>query len=241
MRVTRSVIGMGTAALIGVAGATWTPPAWSQAPASPPRVTTDPDGTVHVPAVAIPPSAMLSDVARSVLARTRPTEGPGAPVPVPVGNDMAEVRRLYNAALQPNVQHMRDLYPVDIEETTIDGISVAIITPKGGVPEKNKNRLMINAPGGGFRTGVRGNGLLISIPVASVGQMKVVSVLYRQYPEFKYPAATEDFTKVYASMLKTYKPANMGLFGCSAGGVLVTQAVAHFLLNNIPPPAVLGV
>jgi len=82
---------------------------------------------------------------------------------------------------------MKAVFPVDVEETTIAGISAAIVTPKGGVPERNKNRLFLNGPGGGFRTGVRGNGLLISIPVAATLGVKVVTITYRQGPEYRYP------------------------------------------------------
>jgi acetyl esterase/lipase len=209
-----------------------------QAPAS--KVGIDADGSARIESATIPLSDILSEEARAIVRRTRPTEGPGA-APPPKTEDMAEVRRRMNEALQPNVQHMRELFPVDVEETTIDGISVAIITPKGGVPARNKNRLMINAPGGGFRTGIRANGLLISIPVAAVGQFKVVSLLYRQGPEFKFPAATDDFTTVYKAMLKRYKASNIGLVGCSAGGALVAQSVAHFQQAGLPRPGALGI
>ena len=185
-----------------------------------------------------PASDLLTAEARAVLAR--PTEGPGAAQP-PVGAPMAEQRRLINTGLQPNVDRMVATYPVDIQETTIGGISVAVITPKGGVPARNRNRVMINAPGGGFRTGVRANGLMVSIPVASIGQMKVITILYRQGPEARFPAATEDFTAVYREVLKTNKPANIGVFGCSAGGALVGQSVAHFIRSGLPRPAVMGV
>ena len=121
------------------------------------------------------------------------------------------------------------------------GISVAVVTPSGGVPERNRNRAMINGPGGGFRTGVRGNGLLISIPVASVARLKVVTITYRQAPEYRFPAASEDLSKVYKEMLKTYKPENLGLFGCSAGGALMSQSVALFQRWGLPRPGVLGI
>lgn len=205
-----------------------------------PVTTIDADGTAHIEGGRIPLSSILSPEAQAIVKRTRPTEGPGAAKP-PETEDMAELRRRMNEALQPNVDHMRALYPVDVQETTIDGISVAIITPKGGVPARNRNRVMINAPGGGFRTGIRANSLLISIPVAAVGQFKVVSLLYRQGPEYKFPAATEDFTKVYKAMLKQYKPANIGLVGCSAGGALVAESVAWFQKAGLPRPGVLGI
>jgi len=214
---------------------------WPQTRSAQRSISVDPDGTVHIQNATVPPSKFLSDEAKRVLRRTKPTEGPGAPVPVPQLDDIAEVRRQYNEALQPNVGHMRDLYPVDVEETTIEGISVAVVTPKGGVPAKNKNRALINAPGGGFRTGVRGNGLLISIPVSSLGGFKVVTILYRQAPEYRFPAASEDLTKVYKTMLKDYKPENLGMFGCSAGGALIAQTVALFQQSGLPRPGVLGI
>lgn len=207
---------------------------------APGPVTIDAAGTAHIDGGTIPLSGILSEASKAIVRRSRPTEGPGA-APQPKVEDMAELRRRMNETLQPNVRHMREVFPVDVEETTIDGISVAIVTPKGGVPERNKNRLMINAPGGGFRTGIRANGLLISIPVAAVGQFRVVSLLYRQGPEHRFPAATEDFTTVYKAMLKRYKAQNIGLVGCSAGGALVAQSVAHFQQAGLPRPGVVGI
>jgi acetyl esterase/lipase len=216
-------------------------PAVSIAQEAPARkVSIDADASARIENATIPLSNVLSEESRAIVRRSRPTEGPGA-ASQPKIEDMAELRRRMNETLQPNVQHMRELFPVDVEETTIDGIAVAIITPKGGVPARNKNRLMINAPGGGFRTGIRANGLLISIPVAAVGQFKVVSLLYRQGPEFKFPAATDDFTTVYKAMLKRYKAPNIGLVGCSAGGALVAQSVAHFQQTGLPRPGALGI
>jgi acetyl esterase/lipase len=200
------------------------------------------DGSVTVQNAVVQLSALLSEGGRKVLMRTTPTEGPGAPVPVPAGiADMAEVRRVYNENLKPNVDHMRDIFPVDIEETTIEGISAAIVTPKGGVPEKNRNRLFLNGPGGGFRTGVRGNGLLISIPVAATLGVKVVTITYRQGPEYRFPAASEDLLKVWDHFTKTYKPQNIGMVGCSAGGSLISQTTALLIKQGKPAPGVLGV
>lgn len=214
-------------------------PGLAQSP-TPRSVTIDADGTARLQNAAIPLSNILSEESKTILRNIRPSEGPGA-APQPRTEDMAELRRKMNEGLQPRVNHSIDLFKVDVEETTIDGIAVAIVTPKGGVPARNKNRLMINAPGGGFRTGIRANGLLISIPVAAVGQIKVVSLLYRQGPEYKYPAATEDFMTVYNAMRKKYKPANIGFVGCSAGGALIAHTVAHLISKGLPKPGALGV
>jgi acetyl esterase/lipase len=215
---------------------------WPQGPGAYRDITVNPDGSVTVRNATVPLPGLLSEGGRRVLMRTRPTEGPGAPVPVPSDiPDMAELRRVYNENLKPYVDHMREVFPVDIEETTIEGISAAIITPRGGVPERNRHRLFLNGPGGGFRTGVRGNGLLISIPVAATLGVKVVSIVYRQAPEYRFPAASEDLLKVWNHFTKTYRPQNIGMVGCSAGGSLITHTTAILLKDGRPTPGVLGV
>ena len=205
-----------------------------------PDVVMSPDGTLRIDRAEWPLSPIMSEAAREAVIAIRPTEGPGA-APPPETSDMTELRRLMNERLQPNVQRMRDAYPVDVVESVIDGIPVAIITPRGGVPDRNRNRVLINAPGGGFRTGIRANGLMVSIPVASLGGFRVVTILYRQGPEHLFPAATEDLTKVYRAMLRTYPAANIGLFGCSAGGALVAESIASFRRTGLPGPGVAGI
>ena len=227
----------GTLAALAIAICFATNPSWAD-----PEIEIDADGTIEIDGVSMPLPDLLSDGGKAVLMRTRPTEGPGAPVPLPSDiADMEKLRSVYNQNLQPNVDHMRDVFPVDIEETTINGISAAIITPKGGVPERNRHRLLLNGPGGGFRTGVRGNGLLISIPMAATLGVKVISILYRQGPEYQFPAASEDLLKVWDAVTKDYKPENVGMFGCSAGGTLVTQTTAILIRDGRPTPGVLGV
>ncbi|MCX6551132.1 MAG: alpha/beta hydrolase fold domain-containing protein [Acidobacteria bacterium] len=212
--------------------------ALAQAPPPDNKVTTDKDGVIHIADGVMPPSSILSEAGKAVLAQ--PREGRG-PAPAAPSVSMAERRAKMDADLQPRVAHMRELYPVDIQETTIDGVSVAIVTPKGGVPERNKNRIMLNVPGGGFSTGIRANGLFFSIPAASLGQVKVVTALYRQGPEARFPAATEDFMKVYTWALKDHKPTAIGMFGCSAGGVLVAETIAAALQSGMPAPGAAGI
>jgi epsilon-lactone hydrolase len=211
----------------------------SSAPSS---VQVRPDGSVQVHDATVPLSALMSEGAREVLQRTQPTEGPGAPVPTPDNiADMRELRRVYNENLRPRVDYMRKVFPVDIQETSIDGIEAAIVTPRNGVAPRNAHRLILNGPGGGFRTGVRGNGLLISIPIAATMGITVVSILYRQGPEYQFPAASEDLLKVWNHYLKEYPAKNMAMVGCSAGGSLVSQTTAILIQDGKPTPGALGV
>jgi epsilon-lactone hydrolase len=209
---------------------------------APSGVRVRPDGSVQVHDATVPLSALMSEGAREVLQRTQPTEGPGAPVPTPDNiPDMRELRRVYNENLRPRVDYMRKVFPVDIQETSIDGIEAAIITPRNGVAPRNAHRLILNGPGGGFRTGVRGNGLLISIPIAATMGITVVSILYRQGPEYQFPAASEDLLKVWNHYLKEYPAKNMAMVGCSAGGSLVSQTTAILIQDGKPTPGALGV
>ena len=56
----------------------------------------------------------------------------------------------------------------------------------------------------------------------------MIGVDYRQGPEHVFPAATDDVVAVYKELLKTYPAANIGIYGCSAGGMLTGEVVyAH--------------
>jgi acetyl esterase/lipase len=69
---------------------------------------------------------------------------------------------------------------------------------------------------------------------------RIVSINYRLAPEHKFPAATEDVLAVYKELLKKYSVENIGMYGCSAGGILTTQSVARFLKEQLPLPAAVG-
>lgn len=64
--------------------------------------------------------------------------------------------------------------------------------------------------------------------------------IYRQGPENKFPAASEDVAAVYRELLRTYAPANIGIYGCSAGGILTAEAVAWFQKVKLPRPGAIG-
>jgi acetyl esterase/lipase len=133
-------------------------------------------------------------------------------------------------------------YPVAIDDTKLAGVHVGVITPREGVSGENSHRVLINLRGGGFilNPGLS-FGKLESIPVASLGRIKVVTVDYRQAPRYQYPAATEDVEAVYRELLKQYAPKAIGIYGCSAGGTLAAQAVAWLQRKNLPRPGAVGI
>ena len=118
--------------------------------------------------------------------------------------------------------------------------TTAYPSPKGGISPRNRHRVLINLHGGGFQWGEGAGGELESIPIAGFGKIEVITVAYREAPEFKFPAASEDVAIVYRELLKTYKAGNIGIYGCSAGGILTAESVAWFQKERLPRPGAIG-
>jgi acetyl esterase/lipase len=123
----------------------------------------------------------------------------------------------------------------------LGGVKTEVITPKEGVAARERGRVLINLHGGAFLWGEGSGGEIESIPIASVGRITVVTVAYRQGPEFKFPAASEDVTMVYRELLKDHKPENIGIYGCSAGGILTAEVLAWFQRERLPMPGAVGI
>ena len=203
----------------------------------PTRPTFNPDGSVNVPAFVMPPSEYLSEEAVSFM-KLR-SKMPAGETGARSGGTIEELRANTARALSSRVSATKQRYPVNIEDQKIAGVPIKVITPKHGKVEDG--RLLINVHGGAFQTCWDSCALLESIPIAVVGNWKVISVDYRQGPEHVFPAASEDVEKVYRSVLKDYRPENVGLYGCSAGGILTAQSVAWFQNKKLPLPGAIGI
>jgi acetyl esterase/lipase len=130
---------------------------------------------------------------------------------------------------------------VIIEERLIGGVHAKVITPKSGISAAHRGRILVNFHGGAFFSGAGSEALVESIPVAGLGRFEVITVDYRQGPEYRFPAASEDAASVYQALLKHYEPHNIGMYGCSAGGILSAMAVSWFQQHHLPPPGALGI
>lgn len=141
----------------------------------------------------------------------------------------------------PKIELARRLYPVQESVLEINGVYTEEFLPLDGVVAEHTDKVLINLHGGGFAVGARTEGQLESIPVANVSGMRVISVDYRQGPEHRFPAGSEDVATVYKHLLKEYKAENIGIFGCSAGGMLTAQATAWIASLGLPPPGAIGI
>jgi monoterpene epsilon-lactone hydrolase len=213
-------------------------PALGMGPAAvPPGV--NQDGTIDIPAFNMPFSSYASPEAKRALIEDQAINKilGGAEQ-----RDAATFRKIYDDKLYlPLVAKQNARYSVIGHPQTIGGVYTEIFTPKSGESPENKNRVLINLHGGGFVIGARTVGRIESIPIAATARIKVISVDYRMAPEFKFPAASEDVTAVYRELLKQYAPQDIGIYGCSAGGLLTAQSLAWFQKEKLPMPGAVGI
>lgn len=197
-----------------------------------PSVVITPKGDVLVPAMSVPPSSLLSAEANAYVAQHL--------------KDMQDPSATYQEKGIPRfmrsyLERMKTIYPVNTEDEYIAGVHVSIYTPEKGISPVNQSRVLINLHGGGFAGCWPGCSLLESIPIAAIGGIRVVSVDYRQAPEYKFPAASEDVAKVYAELLRKYDAKSIGIYGCSAGGMLTGMSLAWFQVHQLPMPGAAGI
>lgn len=200
----------------------------AQSASAPPlAVKVDQDGSVHVPAHVVPMSDMLSPegkayVTEHLLNMQRPqmlTQKDGVPT-----------------LLVGYLERQRSLFAVEKHDVTIAGVHAYEYLPKAGIAPANGNRVLINLHGGGFSGCWPACAELESLPVAAMGRIRVLSLDYRQGPQYHFPAASEDVAAVYRELLKTHRPQDIGIYGCSAGGMLTGMAVAWFQKHALPRP-----
>jgi len=232
MRIAPAGVLVSTLPVATLLVATLLPPATAQERGARRRmdVVVDDDGTVHVPAMAVPLSSFLSPEARAyVTQHLKDMQNPAAVAQV---DGIPRFMRGY-------IDRQRALYAVVREDTRIAGVHAYTYTPKGGTAAAG--RVLINLHGGGFTACWPACAELESIPIAALAKVRVISLDYRQAPTYKHPAASEDVAAVYAWLLKDHAAEDIGIYGCSAGGMLTAMSVAWFQKHGLPRPGAVGI
>jgi monoterpene epsilon-lactone hydrolase len=189
----------------------------------------DEQGAAHVTRV-VPVPQTISTQAQRVLGHAVPDQ---APVP------SLEERRKGTDEYTALVRKAWDrLCPNQLVEDKIAGVPVRIVTPEG-LPEANRDKVLLNLHGGGFNSD--SGSYTETIPIASFTRIKVVAVLYRLAPEHPFPAAVDDSVAVYKELLKTYKPEHIVIYGTSAGAIMTAEVAAKLKQLGLPMPAALGI
>jgi epsilon-lactone hydrolase len=178
----------------------------------------------------VPVPQTISPEAQKSLSRQEPDQGPPQP--------LEQRRKMTDAYTAGARVQWTKLCPNTIVEEKMAGVPVRIVTPEG-MPETNKDKVLLNLHGGGFNSD--SGSYTESIPIASYTKMKVVAVLYRLSPEVKFPAAVDDSIAVYKELLKTYEPRHIVIYGTSAGAILTAEVAAKIKQLGLPMPAALGI
>jgi epsilon-lactone hydrolase len=189
----------------------------------------DANGTAHVTRV-VPIPQELSPEAKKFLSRAEPDQGP--PEPLALRRSRTDAWAVRAAATWSK------LCPNTLVNTTMAGVPVRIVTPDG-MPEANRDKVLLNLHGGGFNSD--SGSYTETIPIAGYTKIKVVGVLYRLAPEHLFPAAVDDSVAVYKELLKTYKPDHIVIYGTSAGAILTAEVAAKLKQLGLPMPAALGI
>jgi len=189
----------------------------------------DSQGTAHVTRV-VPVPKTVSPEAQRRLSRAEPDQGPP--------QSLAERRKGTDAYTARARAEWSRLCPNQLVEERIAGVPVRIVTPEG-MPDANRERVLLNLHGGGFNAD--SGSYTESIPIAGYSKIKVVAVLYRLAPEHPFPAAVDDAVAVYKELLKTYQSRHIVIYGTSAGAVLTAQVAARLKQLGMPLPAALGI
>jgi len=156
------------------------------------------------------------------------------PNPLP---PVADIRNLIDAMQGAMGAELQKRYDVRVEASTIAGVPVRVVYPKG-VSALGDGPVLLNLHGGGFA--IDSGSLTETIPIAARTGLPVVAVLYRLAPEHPYPAALEDALAVYQALEKDRKANRLAVFGTSAGACLSGQLVAKLASLGRPMPAALG-
>jgi monoterpene epsilon-lactone hydrolase len=206
-------------------------PAATTAAEAPNRDTSyiDEQGTAHVTRV-VPVPQDLSPQAQLMLGHAEADQGPPG--------SLEQRRKMTDAYTARARVVWTRICPNTLVDQTMAGVPVHVVTPEN-MPERNKDKVLLNLHGGGFNSD--SGSYTESIPIASYTGIKVVAVLYRLAPEYPFPAAVDDSVAVYKELLKTYKPDRIVIYGTSAGAILTAEVAAKLKQLGLPMPAALGI
>jgi epsilon-lactone hydrolase len=189
----------------------------------------DAKGTAHVTRV-VPLPETISPEAQHALGRALPDEGPP--------ESLAARRARTDARTAVERTTWSAICANRVVEDKISGIPVRIVIPEG-MPEGNRDSVLLNLHGGGFDSD--SGSYTETIPIAGYSKIKVVAVLYRLAPEHPFPAAVDDAVAVYKELLKTYRPDHIVVYGTSAGAILTAEVAVRLKQLGLPLPAALGI
>ncbi|MFC0410656.1 alpha/beta hydrolase [Roseomonas elaeocarpi] len=190
----------------------------------------------EVPAKSLPVPTTVSPEMQAVIAQPLRNNWDKPPTTPDGWRQLAESNV---ATVAAQIPAMAERLRVSVEPTTIDGVRAYTITP-ADLPERNRNRLAVHVHGGCYVLNPREAALPEAIFLAGFARMKVIAVDYRMPPEAFFPAALDDAMTVYRAAIRMVPPANLAVFGSSAGGALTLEMMLRAKAEGLPMPGAIA-
>jgi len=194
----------------------------------------DPQQARAVPARTVPVPETVSPQMQKLIAR-----GPTTPVAPRTADEWHAVVAAASEVEMTRIAALRQRFSVVVIEKRIAGVRCYEVTPRG-IPARNRNRLLVTVHGGGYVYGPGEAGNLEAITMAGFARMRVLSIDYRMPPDWPYPAAMDDAMTVWKEIVRSVKPARIGLFGSSTGGGMTLLMVQRAKAEGLPLPAAIA-
>ncbi len=121
-----------------------------------------------------------------------------------------------------------------VEKTTAGGVPCEFVVAPGADP----SRVVVYLHGGGYVIGSAASHRELASRVSAATGARVLTVDYRLAPEHPFPAAVEDATFAYQSLIESgYAPSRLAIGGDSAGGGLTAATLLSIRDRGLPQPA----
>ncbi|MFX1550413.1 MAG: alpha/beta hydrolase [Promethearchaeota archaeon] len=151
--------------------------------------------------------------------------------------DMILLAKFFRFVVDYTIEKELEKYPlpadVKIEQIDADGVPAEWQI----VPEAMDNKVILYFHGGGMVLMSPKTHRALTIQIAKLTRVKVLSVDYRLAPEHPFPAPLEDCVKAYKWLLsQEIKPENIVIAGDSAGGNLTLTTLIKLRDEGVPLP-----
>jgi epsilon-lactone hydrolase len=191
---------------------------------------------IFVPARFIPTPCTISSEAQTYLSNPPAIALPAEPDPKDKAAWRIHIDKV-NQQLASMFSVSAETYPGEIITHHLSSALLYEVKPKNFSPS-NERRAVLYIHGGAFIIGGGYAAAHAAMRIGSLTQTRIFSVDYRMPPDHPFPAGLNDAVEAYKELLTRYQPANIAVYGPSAGGGLAAALVLKARDIGLPMPAV---
>lgn len=189
---------------------------------------------LSVPARTIPVPPTISAEAQAFLRAMAAMPRSHEPSPEDKGAWRTHIEQI-NLAIGAASAEALKAYPAAIFSHKLAATDLYEVTPQS-CSKRSEGRAIFYIHGGAY---ILGGGIMaahMALPLAGEAQMRTFCVDYRMPPDHPFPAGLDDTLDAYRWLLGRYKPANIAVYGVSAGGGLAASFILKARDLGLPLP-----